>query len=315
MMALVPNRPLKTSLKNCILFLAVVSGVTNATWLSLAATTINSANKYAYGANLGWMDWRGDGTNGAVIGEYVCSGYVWVTTIGWIHLGNKSPANGIHYQNNSATDYGVNHDGHGNLRGYAYSGNIGWITFTNRDATGAPYDGPKLDLLTGRLSGFVWSGNAGWISLSNQFGRVQTDRIEPGADRDHDGIADAWEFKYTNTLAGFTATSDRDGDGVFDRSEHLADTNPIDSNDLLRFTAISTLFSGGSETSTLTWTTKPTRVYQLEYRINLDSSTAWVEATSAFLPDSGTHTTRMLTFSPPLVERYFRVEALKPLSP
>ena len=26
-----------------------------------AATTINSANKYAYGANIGWMDWRGAG--------------------------------------------------------------------------------------------------------------------------------------------------------------------------------------------------------------------------------------------------------------
>ena len=24
-----------------------------------AATTINAANKYAYGANFGWMDWRG----------------------------------------------------------------------------------------------------------------------------------------------------------------------------------------------------------------------------------------------------------------
>ena len=34
-----------------------------------AATTINSANKFAYGANLGWMDWRGDTTSGAVIGE------------------------------------------------------------------------------------------------------------------------------------------------------------------------------------------------------------------------------------------------------
>ena len=26
---------------------------------SLAATTINPVNKFAYGANIGWMDWRG----------------------------------------------------------------------------------------------------------------------------------------------------------------------------------------------------------------------------------------------------------------
>jgi negative regulator of replication initiation len=34
-----------------------------------ATTTINAANKYAYAANLGWMDWRGDTNSGAVIGE------------------------------------------------------------------------------------------------------------------------------------------------------------------------------------------------------------------------------------------------------
>src|SRR6266436_2166875 len=75
-----------------------------------AATTINATDKYAYGANLGWMDWRGDTNSGAVIGEYVCSGYLYAANIGWINLGNGSPANQIQYQNNSATDYGVNQD-------------------------------------------------------------------------------------------------------------------------------------------------------------------------------------------------------------
>src|SRR5262252_3939467 len=39
-----------------------------------AVTTINATNKFAYGANIGWIDWRGDTNAGAVIGEYVCSG-------------------------------------------------------------------------------------------------------------------------------------------------------------------------------------------------------------------------------------------------
>ena len=30
-----------------------------------AATTISSVNKFAYGANTGWMDWRGDTNRGA----------------------------------------------------------------------------------------------------------------------------------------------------------------------------------------------------------------------------------------------------------
>ena len=90
-----------------------------AAWSCQGATTINPADKQAYAANLGWMDWRGDTSNGAVIGEYVCAGYVWGGNTGWLHLGDGSPVNGVQYQNDSASDYGVNHDGSGNLRGVA----------------------------------------------------------------------------------------------------------------------------------------------------------------------------------------------------
>ena len=95
---------------------------------AFAATTIDPVNKYAYGANLGWMDWTGDTANGAVIGDYVCSGYLYAANVGWINLGSGSPTNGIRYQNLTAGDFGVNHDGVGNLRGYAYGANIGWIS-------------------------------------------------------------------------------------------------------------------------------------------------------------------------------------------
>src|SRR6266571_3989643 len=80
-----------------------------------AATTINPVSQFAYGANLGWMDWRGDTNSGAVIGEYVCSGYIYAANVGWINLGGGAPVNGIQYQNNSAADFGVNTDGLGNL--------------------------------------------------------------------------------------------------------------------------------------------------------------------------------------------------------
>ena len=42
------------------------------------------------------------------MGEYVCSGYIWGGNVGWLCLGSGTPANGIQYQNSSATDYGVN---------------------------------------------------------------------------------------------------------------------------------------------------------------------------------------------------------------
>src|ERR1044071_8703683 len=113
---------------------------------SRTATTIDAVHPYAYAANVGWLNARGDTNSGAVIGEYVCSGYLWSANLGWIDLGDGTPANGIRYQNNSAADFGVNHDGLGNLRGYAYSANVGWINF---ESTGAP----RVDLHTGRLIG------------------------------------------------------------------------------------------------------------------------------------------------------------------
>jgi len=122
--------------------------------LATAGTTINITNKLAFGANLGWLDWRGDTNNGAVIGEYICSGYIYAANAGWINLGNGSPANGIRYQNNSASDFGLNVDSQGNLRGYAWGANIGWINFESWGA-------PKFDLWSGRFSGHAYSANCG----------------------------------------------------------------------------------------------------------------------------------------------------------
>jgi hypothetical protein len=160
---------------------AVFAGFLSCGW---AATTITDTNHFAFAANVGWLEGRGDVANGAVIGEYVCSGYLYAANAGWIHLGGNAPANGIRYQNNSATDYGVNQDSLGNLRGYAYGANIGWVNFENAGA-------PKVDLATGKLSGCAYSANCGWISLSNAQAVVQTATITPGTDSDSDGIADA----------------------------------------------------------------------------------------------------------------------------
>ena len=55
----------------------------------------------------------------------------------------------------------MNLDTSGNLSGYAYGANIGWIAFEQT------YGQPKVNLATGNLSGYVWSANCGWISLSN----------------------------------------------------------------------------------------------------------------------------------------------------
>lgn len=280
---------------------------------ALAATTINPTNHFAYGANIGWLDWHGDVTNGVVIGEFVCSGYIYAANVGWIHLGDGAPANGIRYQNNSATDYGVNHDVAGNLRGFAYGGNIGWINFTNRAAGGATYDGPQVDLLTGKLSGFAWSANCGWISLSNASAFVQTYTIPMGFDSDGDGIPDAWELGYANNLAAFSSAGDFDRDGFSDVNEYLADTDPFDPGSNLRITLYA--FGSGGSPVTLTWTSRPTRLYHAQKRTELIPGFLWVDVgLGSIAPDSGGTTTR--TFSDAAsYQRFFRIEAFRPLSP
>jgi hypothetical protein len=292
---------------------------TNLTWCALAvtaavfqlhvevataATTINAVNKLAFGANIGWMDWRGDTNDGAVIGEYVCSGYIYSANVGWIHLGSNAPANGIQYQNNSATDYGVNHDGLGNLRGYAYGANIGWINFESNGA-------PRIDLITGKFSGSIYSANCGWISLSNTFAYVQTDSIQSGADTDGDGITDGWELTYTNTLTAFNAVSDADGDGASDKDEYLADTNPNDPNSKLVITVFSTP-SGGTLPS-VTWNSVLTRQYRIQKTLDL-SLPLWLDSGLGLISPDGPSTTRNFgdTNAP---MRFYKVQAVKPLSP
>jgi hypothetical protein len=201
---------------------------------ALASTTIDAVNRYAWGANVGWMDWRGDTNNGAVIGEYVCSGYIYSANAGWINLGSGSPANQIQYQNNSATDFGVNQDGLGNLSGYAWGANIGWINFTNIGA-------PKVNLLNGQMSGYVWSANCGWISLSNATAYVQTDTIQQGA-LAPDGLPIAWlllNFGTTN----INANADPTGKGMTIGQDYLAGTDPNNVHSLFSITAES--FSTG----------------------------------------------------------------------
>lgn len=280
---------------------------------SHAATTISPINRFNFAANLGWMEVRGDDANGAVIGEFVCSGFIYAANAGWIHLGNGAPANGIRYQNNSATDFGVNHDGVGNLRGYAYGANIGWLTFTNRDASGAIFDGPRVDLATGRMSGLIWSANCGWISLSNQFAFVQTDSIRTGVDSDGDGIPDAWERLKFGNLAAANGTSDGDGDGFPDLNEYRADTEPTDPNSNLRITYYSA--DPGGLSAKMEWTSVATRHYRILMRTEVDSGLTWREVgLGVILPDTGSTTTRNVidSGSP---QRFFRVEAFRPLSP
>jgi hypothetical protein len=62
----------------------------------------------------------------------------------------------------------VNKDGSGNLSGYAWSTNAGWIKF---DPT---HGGVTIDSATGRFDGYAWGENVGWIHFGVPYSVVTT---------------------------------------------------------------------------------------------------------------------------------------------
>lgn len=267
-----------------------------------AATTIDAGNRFSYGANIGWADWRGDTNSGAIIGEYVCSGYIYSANLGWINLGSGIPANAIQYQNNSGSDFGVNFDSLGNLRGLAYGANIGWISFETNGA-------PRVDIGTGKFSGYAYSANCGWISLSNAVAYVKTSSVAPGIDADHDGLPDAWEIQY---FGGTNATpnADADGDGQSNLQEYLAGTNPTNAHSALRIT-----YAARDEmmpdSMTLRWDSVPTRCYIIESRDSLGAMDSWTDLVGLGLG------TNSATFNVGVTNQteFYRVRAYRPLGP
>lgn len=267
-------------------------------------TTIDPVNRYAYGANIGWMDWVADTNNGAVIGDYVCSGYIYSGNVGWINLGSGSPTNGIQYLNLSQSDFGVNNDGLGDLSGYAWGANIGWITFEQT------YGKPKVNLLTGALSGYVWSANCGWISLNNAYAYVQTDTLYPGP-LAPDGLPIPWLLTYFGTT-NVNANADPTGKGNTIGQDYVAGTDPNNVNSILKITAES--FALGGTNANLTWDSEPTRLYYILENTNAATATWQYSSLGLIAPLAGARTSAGFTDSKAQT-RVYRVQAVLPLHP
>lgn len=299
----------------CLLLGAVLLALADAR----ATSTIDPTDQYAWGANIGWTVWRPSAADGVVVGEYVCSGYVYAANVGWINLGSGFPVNNIQYQNNSAADFGVNYTidptmpGIAFLRGFAYGANIGWINF---DAPGFPLPvgtiKPQLSLFTGTFSGFAYSANCGWINLNDALGKVKTVSVAMGVDTDGDGIADAFEYQYAGNLTGMNGTTDTDHDGIADIDEYREGTNPNLFNDNLRITTFST--NATHTNSPITFMSTAGRLYFIEFKMDL-SALSWSldpNFGTNFAPNMGTSTT--VTLLPAgATKRFYRVRSFRPL--
>jgi hypothetical protein len=285
-------------------------------FLARGATTIDASHQYSYGANIGWMNWLADSSaDGVSIGEFICSGWIYGANVGWINFGSGAPSNNIQYQNNSATDFGVNYGidptqpGYGILRGYAYGANIGWINFE-------PTGNPRVSLFTGRLSGYAYGANVGWINLDDMgapANYVQTDHILMGVDSNGNGIADAWEYLYFGgLLAPGQQNTSPNGDGQTWLQDYLDGNNPNLPNTALRITAYSASAGGGAN-SNITFTSTAARLYAIEVNSDITQPLNWTDSgLGMFAPDQGISTTRNVTQASAKT-RFYRVKTMRPL--
>jgi hypothetical protein len=159
--------------------------------VAYAASNIDSTYKYAWGTNVGWINFNPTHGGGVTVYSDHLEGYAWGENIGWIRMGTCTTGSPCTYANTNATNYGVNNDGVGNLSGYAWGTNVGWINFNPNHSQ------VTIDTSTGKFDGYAWGENVGWIHFQNGSDYyVQTD----------------WEPTVV-TLARFVARSAGGGNG------------------------------------------------------------------------------------------------------
>jgi len=117
-------------------------------------------SQYAYGENVGWLNFEPSQGDGTQVSQTQLTGYVWAENIGWIILSCENTGSC------GTVNYGVTNDGAGNLSGYAWSENAGWISFScnNTSSCITVNYGVTIDS-DGNFNGYAWAENIGWINF------------------------------------------------------------------------------------------------------------------------------------------------------
>ena len=130
--------------------------------ITFAANIDPSGNdsQYAWGENVGWINFDPNEGPGVTVSGDKLLGYVWAENIGWINLSCENSG----YC--ATVDYGVTNDGDGNLAGYAWGENVGWISFSCENTVGCATAHYRVTIdSAGNFSGHAWGENIGWINF------------------------------------------------------------------------------------------------------------------------------------------------------
>ncbi len=159
-------------------------------------------HKYAWGENIGWINFEPSSGPGVSVTDTEVTGYAWAENAGWIKM---DPDFG-----------GVVNDGSGNLSGDAWGENTGWISLSCQDS-GTCDDveyGVVVDPCNGTFSGCAWGENIGWISFDASGPISYKVTTSWRLDTDKDGIPDCND----NTLfegGGGVTRNESNSDGCF----------------------------------------------------------------------------------------------------
>lgn len=218
---------MKRMMRAALPLVHVLSGV------ALAQSNIDSTNKFAWGENVGWSNWRDANftLDGVDVGSMFLSGWIWFENVGWVTVGDGTPGGGTFYTNVLGGDHGVNIvNAAGDLEGFAWGENVGWINF---DTSSAGAQRAKFDTVAGRFRGYAWGENVGWINLDDPTHFVAV--VSNCPDFDGDGDVDLADFAlFTQCFGGaFNPPAVTCPPGV---DADLDDDGDVDTGDFALFT-------------------------------------------------------------------------------
>jgi len=133
---------------------------------SAATNILSDAGKHwAWNDVIGWIDYYN--TLNVNVLTHNLTGYA-SSSVGYIALDcatSPVPDCGSSYQ--------IKNNGNGNLKGWAWNDQIGWISFcggsggSDPDCPGATGYSVNIDSNTGKFTGWAWNDVVGWISFCN----------------------------------------------------------------------------------------------------------------------------------------------------
>lgn len=191
---------------------------------------IDPNHKFSWGENIGFMNWRdaNGGLSGIEVSGTILKGYIWCENVGWVRIGDGSPASPGKYANavvNGTLDWGVNIAFNGDLFGLAWGENIGWVNFDTRPTLTIHGKQARLDSLGLRFRGYAWAPNVGWINLDHSvhYVGISALAVHCAADFNADGVVNSDDFlAFLIAYFELAPEADIDQNGLLDSADFFA---------------------------------------------------------------------------------------------